>query len=100
MLTPLVARLGTNVCFAPGVYVLLTVLSTEFTPPVPPLDGTAHGIHCDPSQVSTCPIAGAVADSDRFCSLLTVELVSVPLTSPPAAGNCALPTVPEIWAKE
>src|ERR1017187_7883017 len=93
MLMPLLARLGTNVCFAPAQYVLLMVLSTEFAPP-PPVVGIC-GSHCAPSHVSTCPVPGTVADSGRFCSLPTVALVSVPLTSPPAEGNCPLLTVPD-----
>src|ERR1035438_7902126 len=98
MLMPLVARLGTKVCFAPAQYVLLMVLSTEFAPPPP--DAGVCGVHCDPSQVSACPVPGTVADSGRFSSLPTVALVSVPLTSPPAEGNCPLLTVPRIWANE
>ena len=58
------------------------------------------GVHCDPSHVSTWPVLGAAGAIGRFCSLLTVALVNVPLKSPPAAGNWPTATLPEICPKE
>jgi hypothetical protein len=63
------------------------------------LDGVC-GFHCAPSQVSTCPAEGADAATGRFCSLLTVALASVPLKSPPAAGNWPVATLPAICPNE
>ena len=54
------------------------------------------GAHSVPFQASTCPVVGAVDATGRLWIFTTVALDTVPLKSPPVAGNCATATVPEI----
>jgi hypothetical protein len=58
------------------------------------------GPHCAPSHISTCPVAGAAAETARFWIRYTVTDVSRPLRSPPIVGNCPVPTVPDICPNE